>query len=501
MLRNLDSRHQSHGAGDGIQAPAQMPGKKVWPAMSVMALIFIAGLVTALVLDHFQLPRQAGLPLTKLPEQSDKPDAGSNSSADLAAASVQTEAAGLTQTAAETAPGQSLVKPPNDATKLTVEQAEVFTGDSQAVTGSGSIVSTANNSDGPVAPILSLADSSISQGAFESTAATESREPGPTDADREVQELLREAGLAIVRERLTSPSKDNALDRYRRVLEMVPDHPEAVAGIDEIVGTYLKLARNYLQAGNIDRARLLVERAEQIAGPNARIADMRAQLVARSSANGKSKPLASGNGGIPADLDSSELNVRQNSDTTRTEQAFLEEVEVLLQGNAQAEALNRLEQYLVTHADSVATIEVLFKLYLRSSNQDMAQKLLDRSPQLPHVTAIELGARLKVQRGELADAVRMLESAVPDDDDTSFYALLAGLYQKLGRFTEAASHYRRLLSVEPDQGTYWLGLAVSLDSLQQSQGALTAFRRTRDSGQYEGDVQRYIEQRINALSR
>lgn len=318
--------------------------------------------------------------------------------------------------------------------------------------------------------------------------------------DKEIQQLLLEAELAMIGERLTSPAEDNAYDRYRRVLELIPEHPQALAGINQVVAVYLELAGEYLDSGNLERARLLVGRAEWVGGHRPEIALLKAQLGAGYE-NQQGSPVVPAASPALANAESIDISVRQKSAGLKTEQAILKEVENLLQRNAESEARDRLEQFLVTHPDSVATIEALFKLYLQLDDPDMAEQLLARSSQVPFLTAIELGAQLKVQQGNLIGAVTLMETTTPNYEASSYYALLAGLYQKTGRFREAAGHYRQLLRDDPEQGTYWLGLAVSLDSLQQYQAALDAFRRTRDIGQYDGDVQQYIEQRIRALSR
>jgi len=346
-------------------------------------------------------------------------------------------------------------------------------------------------------------------GPLQDAIASASKEPdaaiasgdNQTDMDQQIQQLLRKAEFALMRERLTSPAEDNAFSRYSRILEMVPDHPAALAGIDEIVGIYLELAGDYVDSNNFERAARLIDRAERVGGPSPEIAAMQDQLAAQAPALQETAAVPEDTVVVAADLDSMETTVRHEPAASGTEQGVLKEVEGLLLRDAETEARYRLEQFLVTHPDSIATIETLFRLYLRIDDPDMAQRLLDSSSHLPFLKSIELAAQLKVQQGNLIDAVKMLESATPNYEEASYYALLAGLYQQLGRYREAASHYRHLLNEEPEQGTYWLGLAVSLDSLRQNEDALVAFKRTRDTGQYDGDVKQYVEQRISVLSR
>jgi len=479
MLRNLDSRRQSADPEGGIQLDAQPAVRKNRPVSLLIGLIFIAGLSAAFILGRNQLLDQTASPVSSVPELLEEATVVSDSTS-APVPRVDAARAISKDSIAEVSPDENLLKLADDATPQLAEQTRQSVSQSQAETISApQVIST------PV-PEISLRPPSA---AFVAD---------PSDIDREIQQLLHDAGLAVVRERLTTPPGDNALQRYRRVLALVPNHPEALAGIDEIVSVYLILARDYLDSGNIEHARSLVQRAQGVKGMSTEIAVMKGLLATESTHD---TAAVSDDLYAHADRDPTKTNVRQNSAASKTEQIFLKGVEELVRANAESEARSRLEQFLVTHPDSVATIEELFRLYLRSDDPEMAQKLLDRSSQLPRLTALELGAQLEVQRGNLIDAVEMLETVAPGYEETSYHALLAGLYQKLGRFSEAAGNYRQLLYIDPDQGIYWLGLAVSLDSLQQYQDALSAFQRALDSGQYEGDVRQYIEQRISALSR
>lgn len=57
-----------------------------------------------------------------------------------------------------------------------------------------------------------------------------------------IAQLLYQAEDAYARERLTTPSYDNAFDFYRRVLTMEPNNQAAVIGIERITRRYLALA-------------------------------------------------------------------------------------------------------------------------------------------------------------------------------------------------------------------------------------------------------------------
>src|SRR5690606_28891994 len=73
-----------------------------------------------------------------------------------------------------------------------------------------------------------------------------SRHHGPADAQAiesaartqaQIEELLGRANMALATGRLIKPRGDNALERYREVLELAPNHPEATAGVERVIAT------------------------------------------------------------------------------------------------------------------------------------------------------------------------------------------------------------------------------------------------------------------------
>ncbi len=324
----------------------------------------------------------------------------------------------------------------------------------------------------------------------------------PADHADEIERLLKQAERALLRERLTFPVHDNAYDRYRHVLQLVPGHPVAQQGIHRIVEIYLKLAGEYRDAGNLERARWLIGLAEQVEAENPEIAAQpgRSQTAGTSEV---SRPASAPRLPDPLPMASvdEDIKVKQASGIAMREKSLLAEVEVLLQQGAEAEARRSLERFLINHPGSPSTVEVLFRLYLHLDKPDLASQLLNRSTQLPASMSTKLSAQLQIKKGNLMGAVKLLEEGDSHDQDASYSALLAGLYQKLGRYSEAVGIYKDLLSSEPEKGAYWLGLAVSLDALQEYEDARAAFQHTVHYGNYDGDVRQYIEQRIQALSK
>jgi len=77
--------------------------------------------------------------------------------------------------------------------------------------------------------------------------------------------LLRQAEAALRENRLTTPARDNALDHFIRLLVLDPDHPRALAGMDEIALRYQQLATRAASNGDAPAAAKWLDLATQVA--------------------------------------------------------------------------------------------------------------------------------------------------------------------------------------------------------------------------------------------
>ncbi len=112
----------------------------------------------------------------------------------------------------------------------------------------------------------------------------------------------------------------------------------------------------------------------------------------------------------------------------------------------------------------------------------------------------KLYARLLIDRGETGAAIRLLqEYRPPAASDTELDAFLAALLQQQGRFAEAGEIYSKLLEADQRPGAWWVGLALSSDSLGDSAAALAAFQRALLADALEPSLARYARRRIAEL--
>jgi tetratricopeptide (TPR) repeat protein len=114
----------------------------------------------------------------------------------------------------------------------------------------------------------------------------------------------------------------------------------------------------------------------------------------------------------------------------------------------------------------------------------------------------DLYARLLVNKGDIDGAIEVLVSVTPDmNNELDYYAFLAALYQKRGQHSEAIKIYREVLKVNSAKSVWWMGLAISLESLQQNGDALNAYNKALRGDRMSQDLQKYVLGKIDYLNK
>ncbi|MEN8175825.1 MAG: TIR domain-containing protein [Pseudomonadota bacterium] len=94
---------------------------------------------------------------------------------------------------------------------------------------------------------------------------------------RAIAELLALAEGDITARRLTTPAGNNAHERYQAILEMAPDHPEALDGLKRIGHRYLEMAEENLAQGHASRSLRYIAKAEPFVPDDPRLEALREQ--------------------------------------------------------------------------------------------------------------------------------------------------------------------------------------------------------------------------------
>lgn len=91
----------------------------------------------------------------------------------------------------------------------------------------------------------------------------------------EIEQLLTDAQLQIDNRRLTAPASGNALRTYQRVLELEPNNPVAIEGIQRIATHYQDIAKQSLLQGRTDESLAYINRGLRAAPKNEALLNIR----------------------------------------------------------------------------------------------------------------------------------------------------------------------------------------------------------------------------------
>lgn len=167
-----------------------------------------------------------------------------------------------------------------------------------------------------------------------------------------------------------------------------------------------------------------------------------------------------------------------------------------------AEAERQLKTLLAAQPKHVKARELLVGIHFANGRVPEAQESLEQGvAQVPaHLAFRYQLARLYLERGEEPRAVILLEEARRQGHaDPELPAFLAALYQRVGRHADAAKNYQMALAAKPQEGRWWVGLGISLETQHDSDAARVAYRRALDTGRLTASLVRYAEDRLKAL--
>jgi Tfp pilus assembly protein PilF len=135
---------------------------------------------------------------------------------------------------------------------------------------------------------------------------------------------------------------------------------------------------------------------------------------------------------------------------------------------------------------------------LRDGAEQALQRGLDASRNASPLA--KLYARLLLERGDVGGAIRVLQRYRPTAaSDTEYDTLLAGLLLRNQQFAAAGDIYQQLIDRDATPGAWWIGLAMSNDSLGDRAAALAAFERALRADGLEPPLASYAERRIAEL--
>lgn len=173
-----------------------------------------------------------------------------------------------------------------------------------------------------------------------------------------------------------------------------------------------------------------------------------------------------------------------------------------LQQSRVSEAENQLRAALVAQPTHAKARELLAGLALQGGRWREAQSLLEQGiaqhPQ--HYPFAQLLARSYVDHGQDLKALNLLEkSQEAAGANAEYFAFLATLYQRNSRHGEAVKSFTEAVKLRPQEGRWWLGLAISLEATEQWKASSEAYQRAITSGSLDKQLLQYSQQRLAAV--
>lgn len=165
-------------------------------------------------------------------------------------------------------------------------------------------------------------------------------------------------------------------------------------------------------------------------------------------------------------------------------------------------AVELLTQILAKFPRSIDARENLTALYLSHAKIEAARQVLSEGLSLEpyNLRLSTIKARLLVEEGRHREALVLLEQFNPDiQKSPDYYAVLAAIFNALGRTNEAGSLYQTLLRIDPMNGQYSLGLGIALEHKNAIQQAIEAYTRASQSDGIQPAVRTYAESRLHVL--
>ncbi|MGF1733092.1 tetratricopeptide repeat protein [Photobacterium kasasachensis] len=107
-------------------------------------------------------------------------------------------------------------------------------------------------------------------------------------------------------------------------------------------------------------------------------------------------------------------------------------------------------------------------------------------------------AKLLVNESQQQAALNVL-SRMPKKNHSGYLAMRGALAQQLNNNELAMSSYQLLVTEEPYDGRWWLGLGIALERSKEAEKALDAYKQALLMGRISSQSQQFIQQRLALL--
>ncbi len=180
---------------------------------------------------------------------------------------------------------------------------------------------------------------------------------------------------------------------------------------------------------------------------------------------------------------------------------YQEALQLSTQGHSH-EAIAILTDILARDPEYAPARESLASLFIAQGSPIKAQQVIKVGlQQRPFYPAyVELKAKMLVNEGKIKQALYLLQLAPPAlTTDPMYHAFIAALYQREGQPAFAEKLYEQLLSLQPNNATWWMGLGVALESMGKSTLAIEAYLKASNNDHLSPELKIYAETRVHHL--
>ena len=171
----------------------------------------------------------------------------------------------------------------------------------------------------------------------------------------------------------------------------------------------------------------------------------------------------------------------------------------LIQKGRDNQARPLLEEAIELSPGHVAARETLAALLSDAGQNQEAESVLraGRALNPGHAWFALSLARLQAARGGAEDAVATLQSGMGGRGvNAEYHATLAALLVRLKQYPDAARQYEQALRLQPGQGTWWMGLGLSMEGQGKSDEARSAYRRALMAGNLPDRLAEFVRAKL-----
>ncbi|MFT5134936.1 MAG: tetratricopeptide (TPR) repeat protein, partial [Gammaproteobacteria bacterium] len=333
--------------------------------------------------------------------------------------------------------------------------------------------------------------------------------------DRQIEKLLESAENDLQENRLTSPSGNNAYDKYNKVLELNFGNKKAVAGIEKILDSYQSSFNESLASQQFDQAAEYIERIRAIHPDSTRLLGARRLLndaTEREKTNNlqaeteQAKRAANATRAREAEKikRKEELTAQNRLSMNNKVYDNLMEAQELFEAKKYDQGLEvlralELEKNLTPYEKAQLYNSFGLTYFTLEKPNDAVrsyEKVLEQAdlPEAMITRALYSLAQIYYSMDEFTKSLEPLKKSYKmtmdsgDEPRETLLQLMSANYHKLGDYKNMVNVLKKMVSLYP-KTDYWLSLAGAYSALAQHENQITVMEMLYEQGELKTGTQ------------